>query len=155
MRNRINMLVKKREGFRPFAPIVTEEAASKFFEVWPADEETYAHMLFVTPVRAEYRDSMPAITHVDGTARVQTVLRRYSPLVWDLLVEFERRTGLPVLLNTSFNVKGQPIVCTPREAVDTFVAAGLDALVIGNWVLSRRGNQKRADAVAAVEADSL
>jgi carbamoyltransferase len=152
MRDRINALVKKRESFRPFAPIVTDEAAARLFEIWPGDEETYAHMLFVTPVRAEYRNSLPAITHVDGTARVQTVSRRYIPLLWDLLVEFERRTGLPVLLNTSFNVKGQPIIRSPREAVETFIAAGLDALVIGNWVVTQRGDLGRARPIRTKDA---
>jgi len=135
MRDRINALVKKREAFRPFAPVVTNEAASHIFEIQPGDEATFAHMLYVMPVRAEFRDRLPAITHVDGSARAQTVAREDNPRLWRLLVEFEKRTGLPVLLNTSFNVKGQPIVCTPKEAVETFLFAKLDVLVMGDTIV--------------------
>ena len=138
MRDRINALVKKREAFRPFAPAVTAEGASQYFEIEPGDEAIYAHMLFVTPVRTAYRKQLPAITHVDGSARVQTVARETSPRFWTLLHEFGKLTGMPVMLNTSFNVRGQPIVCTPEEAVETFVFANLDALVIGNHLVVRR-----------------
>jgi len=136
MRDRINQLVKKREEFRPFAPAVTAEAAHRFFELDPADAGLYAHMLVVAPVRAAYRDRLPAVTHVDGSARVQTVSRADHPRFWTLLEEFGKITGMPVLLNTSFNVRGQPIVCTPTEAVATFLAAGLDALAIGDRLLA-------------------
>ena len=135
MRDRINSLVKKREAFRPFAPVVTKEAATKFFDIRPGDEDTYAHMLFVTPVRAPYREKLPAITHVDGSSRAQTVDKIQSHRLWQLLTAFETQSGLPVLLNTSFNVKGQPIVRTPQEALDTFLFAKLDVLVMGNFVV--------------------
>lgn len=138
MRDRINALVKKREAFRPFAPAVTVEAASQFFEIDKGDESIYAYMLFVTPVRAAYREQLPAITHVDGSARVQTVSKEESPRFWTLLNEFGRVSGIPVLLNTSFNVRGQPIVRTPTEAVETFLFAKLDVLVIGNYVVVRK-----------------
>ena len=141
MRNRINALVKKREEFRPFAPAVTIEAASQFFEIEAGDEATYAHMLFVTQVRAAYREQLPAITHVDGSARVQTVSQTASPRFWTLLNEFGKLSGMPVVLNTSFNVRGQPIVCTPTEAVETFLDAQLDALVIGNCLVIRNDTQ--------------
>lgn len=137
MRDKVNGLVKKREGFRPFAPAVRAEAASRYFEIEPGDEETFAHMLYVVPVREEFRDQLPAITHVNGSARPQVVLRDHNPLFWDLLVEVEAVTGVPVVLNTSFNVRGQPIVCTPEEAVDTFLMANLDALAIGTFLLQR------------------
>ena len=136
MRDRINQLVKKREEFRPFAPAVTAEAAHRFFEIDEADVHVYAHMLVVAPVRPVYRPQLPAVTHVDGSARVQTVARADHPRFWTLLHEFGKISGMPVLLNTSFNVRGQPIVCTPREAVETFVAARLDALVIGDHLLA-------------------
>ena len=136
MRDRINQLVKKREEFRPFAPAVAAEAAHRFFEVAAADADVYAHMLVVAGVRAAYRERLPAVTHVDGSARVQTVSRADHPRFWTLLDEFGKISGMPVLLNTSFNVRGQPIVCTPAEAVDTFRAAGLDALVIGDHLLT-------------------
>ncbi len=138
MRERINSLVKKREGFRPFAPVVTKEAAARIFEIAPGDEDTYAHMLYVTHVRAQYRERLPATTHVDGSARVQTVGEEQNPRLWQLLREFEKLSGLPVLLNTSFNVRGQPIVCNPREALDTFLFANLDLLVAGNLLVTSR-----------------
>jgi carbamoyltransferase len=144
MRARINRLVKKREEFRPFAPAVTSEAAAQIFEIAAGDEALYAHMLFVTQVRPAYHECLPAITHVDGSARVQTVCKNDHPRFWALLNEFGNANGIPVLLNTSFNVCGQPIVCTPAEAIDTFLTAGLDALVIENHVVTRQS----ADAIA-------
>jgi carbamoyltransferase len=137
MRERLNRLVKQREDFRPFAPAVVAEAAAEYFEIERGDERLYAHMLFVMPVREPYRAQLPAITHVDGTARLQTVARESDPRFWSVLDEFGRLTGIPVLLNTSFNVRGQPIVCTPAEAVDTFFTANLDALVIGEYLVTR------------------
>ena len=136
MRTRVNMLIKKREGFRPFAPVVAAERASEYFEVDQGDEETFAHMLFVVPVRPDYRTKLPAVTHVDGTARVQTVRRETNERLYQLLNAFAARSGMPILLNTSFNVKGQPIVCSPEEAIDTFLAAGLDALVLGDFIVT-------------------
>lgn len=138
MRDKINSLVKKREAFRPFAPVVAREAASHYFEINPGDEEIFAHMLFVMPVRAEYRDKLPAITHVDGSARAQTVDKQHTPRLWQLLNEFQKVSGMPVLLNTSFNVRGQPIVNTPKEAIDTFLFAHLDALVMGDYIVVPR-----------------
>lgn len=137
MRERINLLVKKREDFRPFAPAVIAEEAARYFAVDRNDEATYAYMLFVTHVRAEYREQLPAITHVDGSARLQTVDRAQNERFWTLLSEFGKLSGMPVLLNTSFNVRGQPIVCNPKEAVDTFLDAGLDGLLIGNHLVLR------------------
>jgi natural product biosynthesis luciferase-like monooxygenase protein len=135
MRDRINALVKKREAFRPFAPVVASEAAAKIFEINAGEEDTYSHMLYVTHVRKEYRDRLPATTHVDGSARIQTVSHDQNPHLWQLLNEFAKHSDLPVLLNTSFNVRGQPIVCTPPEALETFLMAKLDALVIGNFIV--------------------
>lgn len=135
MRDHVNRLIKKREGFRPFAPAVVTEAASKFFNIDEGEENTFAHMLYVVPVRPQYQAQLPAITHVDGSARVQTVSREQNERFWLLLTEFGKLTRVPILLNTSFNLRGQPIVCTPKEAIDTFLLAHLDALVIGNYVL--------------------
>ena len=145
MRGRINRLMKKREEFRPFAPAVIAGAASQFFDMHQGEEPTYAHMLFVTQVRTEYRDQLPAVTHVDGSARVQAVAREDQPRFWALLHEFGKISGIPIVLNTSFNVRGQPIVCTPTEALDTFLAAQLDVLVMGNYlVVPRRKLEHRA-----------
>lgn len=138
MRDRINALVKKREAFRPFAPAVTAEDASRFFDIEAGDESLYAHMLFVTQVRAAYREQLPAITHIDGSARVQTVACEDSPRFWNVLHAFGNVSGIPIVLNTSFNVRGQPIVRTPSEAVETFLFAHLDTLVIGNYLVVRQ-----------------
>jgi carbamoyltransferase len=135
MRNRINRLVKKREEFRPFAPAVTAEASVQYFDICAGEEPIYAHMLFVTQVRKQYQHQLPAVTHTDGSARVQTVQRDDNPRFWELLNAFGEVAGLPILLNTSFNVRGQPIVRTPEQAVDTFLGAGLHALVLGDYVV--------------------
>ena len=135
IRDKINKLIKKREGFRPFAPAVKVEAASQFFEIEKGDESIYAYMLFVTQVRKAYQEQLPAITHVDGSARVQTVCKKENPRFWNLLNVFGNLTGIPILLNTSFNVRGQPIVCTPFEAVETFLRAKLDVLVMGDYIV--------------------
>jgi carbamoyltransferase len=138
MRDRINHLVKKREAFRPFAPAVITEAASQFFDIPAGDEACYAHMLFTTPVRRTYRTQLPAITHVDGSARVQTVSREDNPWFWTLLHEFGKATGIPVLLNTSLNVRGEPIACTPLDAIETFLRANLDALAMEDCLVVRK-----------------
>jgi carbamoyltransferase len=132
MRDRINALVKKREAFRPFAPAVAAEAAAEYFDIVEGDETTYSCMLLVAQLRDRYLGQFPAVTHVNGSARVQTVAREDHPRFWTLLQCLGEITGSPLVLNTSFNVRGQPIVCTPDEAVETFLAAHLDALAIGN-----------------------
>lgn len=132
MRDRINALVKKREAFRPFAPAITQETAARYFDIRPGEEALYAHMLFVTHVRQPFQKQLPAITHVDGSARIQTVAKEEQPRFWALLDAFGKVVGMPILLNTSLNVRGQPIVRTPTDAVDTFLAAQLHGLVIGN-----------------------
>lgn len=136
MRDHINMLIKRREDFRPFAPVVIEEAAAEFFEIEPGTEDRYRHMLFTTRTRAAHRDRLGAVTHSDGSARVQVISKEANPRLWTLLTAFAARTGIPVLLNTSFNLRGQPIVRTPETAVDTFLRGGLDRLVIGDYVVT-------------------
>jgi len=89
-------------------------------------------------VRPAYRDKLPSVTHVDGTARVQTVTRATNERFYDILKAFGEKSGMPVLLNTSFNVKGQPIVCTPEEAIDTFLAAGLDGVILGDFMVTAK-----------------
>ncbi|GAB3174510.1 hypothetical protein GCM10027059_46840 [Myceligenerans halotolerans] len=128
---RINALIKHRELFRPLAPAVLAGHADTYFRLHPAGRHVYPYMLATADVVSEQRDAIPAVVHVDGTARVQTVERAASPLFWDLLEQYRRRTGLPVVLNTSFNEADEPIVNSPTDAVRTFVACGLDALVMG------------------------
>ncbi|UCD64898.1 MAG: carbamoyltransferase, partial [Candidatus Zixiibacteriota bacterium] len=137
MRTHINRLVKKREGFRPFAPAVTVESAPEYFEIDPGDESLYAYMLCVTQVKQTYRDKLPAITHVDGSARVQTVSREGNPRLWQLLGKFGELTGIPILLNTSFNLRGQPIICAPSIAVETFAESEINMLVLEDFIVTR------------------
>lgn len=139
MRDRINRLVKKRESFRPFAPAVLAERATELFEIEPDDVDRFSEMLFVAYVRRSYAERMPATTHVDGSARIQTVSHRNNPIFWKLIRAFDAQTGLPVVLNTSFNVQGQPIVRTPLQAVRTFIDAGLDALVMDRMIIFLTG----------------
>ena len=126
--------IKDREDFRPVAPVVLEEEADKWF----VGVHSSPYMLFVFDVRPEKADLIPAVRHVDGTARVQTINRRQNSVYYDLLKAFERRTGVPVLVNTSFNTRGEPIVCSPRDAVESFWTSPLDALVIGPFLLEKR-----------------
>jgi carbamoyltransferase len=148
MRDHLNRLIKKREEFRPFAPAVCREAVSKYFDIAPGDEETFAHMLVVSYVRDKYREQLPAVTHVDGSARVQVVSRENNTSFWQLIHEFGKLTGISVVLNTSFNVRGQPIVCTPQEALNTFVESDLDALVLGRHVLVRKNGKQNGTPVS-------
>ncbi len=131
MRDRINALVKKRESFRPFAPSVLWEHAGDHFDL---DHPT-PFMLETCQVSSDL--DLPAITHVNGSARPQTVDPRVSPRYAALLEAFHRRTGCPILLNTSFNMRGEPIVCTPEDAIACFVRSGLDALVVGDFIIDK------------------
>lgn len=133
MQARLNE-IKDREDFRPVAPVVVEEAAAQWF----ANARPSPFMLFVFDVLPEQALRIPAVRHVDGTARVQTVNRTQNALLYDTLQAFARRTGVPVLINTSFNTRGEPIVCTPRDAIECFWTSPLDALAIGPFILEKR-----------------
>ena len=151
MQSRLNLAVKFRESFRPFAPAVLAERASAYFDVPTSFDSPY--MLVVSDVHPAHRvpadeaaagfdrlshpvSTIPAVTHVDGSARIQTVDERHGRFR-KLLAEFERQTGTPVLVNTSFNVRDEPIVCTPADAVRCFLATDLDVLVVGDFVIER------------------
>ncbi|MDE3152598.1 MAG: hypothetical protein KGL93_10175, partial [Gemmatimonadota bacterium] len=152
MQARINLKVKFREGFRPFAPSVLAERAAEYFDI---DGES-PYMLFVAPVREsrrhppsreekwgidrlnELRSDIPAVTHLDYSARLQTVTADRSPGLHAVLTAFEARTGCPLLVNTSFNVRGEPIVCTPADAYDCFMRTDLDALVMPPFVMLKQ-----------------
>lgn len=134
MKDRVNALVKNRENFRPFAPAIPEEETRDWFDFDPP----FPFMIVVLPVRPEKRALIPAVVHVDGSARVQTVHRERDPLFWRLIQAFKKRTGVGVVLNTSFNVQGEPIVNTPEDAVRTFYGSGLDALVLENRLVTKR-----------------
>jgi carbamoyltransferase len=136
MRDRVNALVKMREAFRPFAPAVSLEQAGKWFDVRAGTELPY--MTVNVDVRPEHRAGLPAITHVDGSARVQTVSRLDNGEFHELLQAVGRRTGREMVLNTSFNVKGQAIVNTPVEAIETFQRSGIHALFLENVLVRKR-----------------
>jgi carbamoyltransferase len=132
MRDVLNTKIKRREMFRPFAPSILEEAAGEYFE----DSYPSPFMLMAYRVRPEKRSSIPAVTHVDGTGRLQTVSRTQNALYYDLICEFGRLTGVPVLLNTSFN-ESEPVVCRPEEAIDCFARTRMDALALGPFLVTR------------------
>jgi carbamoyltransferase len=141
MRDLINSKIKFREKFRPFAPSILESAVDEYFV--NASPDPFMQQVF--PVRPEKHDVLPAITHVDGTGRIQTVNERTNPRYFRLITEFARITGVPVLLNTSFN-ENEPIVDTPEQALDCFFRTRMDALVIGQQIVFRQ-TAHRADAV--------
>lgn len=134
MKDLINKYVKHREEFRPFAPSCLEERAGEYFDGCKQSP----FMLFVYPVVADKRDKVPAITHVDGTARVHTVSKEVCPRYCAVIQGFERLRGVPMVLNTSFNVMGEPIVNSPTDALRCFYTTGMDALVIGDYVVTKR-----------------
>lgn len=133
IRDKVND-IKRRERWRPLAPAVLAERAGEFFQMTvPSD-----FMLFAAQVRDEKRQAIAGVVHVDGSARPQTVRRSQNPPLYDLLSAFDRLTGIPILLNTSFNDAGEPIVCSPADAIRTFLATGLDSLVIEDWLVVRK-----------------
>lgn len=156
MQSVMNLKVKFRESFRPFAPVVRRERVQDYFEL----ECESPYMLVVAAVRPELRlpvqqestglerlqqvrSTIPAVTHVDYSARVQTVTRQQNPRFYALLEQFETLTGCGVLVNTSFNIRGEPIVCTPEDAYRCFISTEMDFLVMGNFVLQRTAQPRR------------
>jgi len=151
LQSTMNLKIKFRESFRPFAPVVLKERASDYFEMPPETDSPY--MMLVAPVREDkraringeqpqgldrvkmVRSEIPAVTHVDYSARVQTVDPARNGRFYELVKAFERKTGCPVIINTSFNVRGEPIVCTPQQAYRCFMATNMDALVVDRFVL--------------------
>jgi carbamoyltransferase len=133
MNVKVNNAVKFREWWRPFAPSLKKEAAGDFLE--SATDSPF--MILTAQVRQEKRPVIPAVTHVDGSARPQTVEKEINPLYWRLIDEFGKRTGVPAVLNTSFNLRGEAIVHTPTDAVRTFFSSGMDALVIGSYLVEK------------------
>jgi carbamoyltransferase len=163
MQSLMNLKIKFRESFRPFAPIVLREYVDKYFQMRPSADSPY--MLFVAPLREEMRypadpqqeqafgiarlryprSSIPAVTHVDYSARVQTVDRVRHALLYRLLRRFHEKTGCPVLINTSFNVRSEPIVCTPEDAYRNFMLTDMDVLVMGRHILHKQQQSRRCD----------
>jgi len=138
MKDVINTKIKFREPYRPFAPSVLVADAERFFDLPDAKRHYPARfMLYVAPVKPAARETLPAITHVDGTARLQTVDRELNPRYHSLIEAFGQQTGVPVVLNTSFNLKGEPIVASPADALSTFARSGLDLLVLNDWIVRK------------------
>jgi carbamoyltransferase len=137
-KERINKMIKQRESFRPFAPAVLEERAAEYFDLPGPRGKAFPFMSFVVPVRADMRSLLGAVTHVDGTARVQTVSRRTNERFWRLIRDFGELTGIPVLLNTSFNNNAEPIVESSEDALACFLTTDLDRLVIGDFVVRKK-----------------
>ena len=133
MNAKVNNAVKFREWWRPFAPSFKKEAASEYLE--SATDSPF--MIVTAQVRPEKRSVIPSVTHVDGSARPQTVEKEINPLYWRLIDEFGKRTGVPVIMNTSFNLRGEAIVHTPTDAIRTFFSSGMDALVIGSFLVEK------------------
>lgn len=160
MQKRMNLKIKYREGFRPFAPTVLEEDIQEYFEL----DRPSPYMLLVVPVKEDHRkplpvgfkdqklherlyylrSDIPAVTHVDYSARVQSVNRNSNPRFWELINEFKKQTGFGVIVNTSFNVRGEPIVCTPDDAYRCFMRTDMDCLVMGDYLFDKK-DQKRID----------
>ena len=129
----LNSQVKHREAFRPFAPAILEEFTTEYFDI----DRPSPYMLLVPTVRAEKREVIPAVTHADGTGRLQTVTKEFNPHFYEIIRKFYERTGVPVILNTSFNVAREPIVETPEDAIRCFLGTGIDALLLGNHLLRK------------------
>jgi carbamoyltransferase len=166
MQSVINRKIKFRESFRPFAPIVLREHVDQYFQMRPFEDSPY--MLLVAPVREEIRlrlsedqaaahgldklnvprSTLPAVTHVDYSARIQTVDEQRNPLLTRLLKRFNDKTGCPVMINTSFNVRGEPIVCTPEDAFRCFMITDMDALVMGRHLLLKEEQEGPEGAMA-------
>jgi len=143
MKDIVNTKIKFREPYRPFAPSVINERVHDYFDA-PGIERQYParFMLLVVDVKPSKRDVIPAVTHVDGTGRLQTVVRDGNPIYYDLISKFGAATGVPVVLNTSFNLRGEPIVNTPREAFSTFTRSEMDMLVLGNCIVRKPGGDR-------------
>jgi carbamoyltransferase len=139
MKDIINEKVKRRESFRPFAPAVLEEDAGEYFDLRGLGASPF--MLFAVPVRDDKRAVIPAVTHVDGSARVQTVSRSSNARFWDLIAAFKQVTGVPVVLNTSYNVKNEPIVCSPADALRCFLSTNIDCAALGDFLV-RKGHAR-------------
>jgi carbamoyltransferase len=141
MKDILNLKIKRRESFRPFAPSILREAVSEWFET----DDDVPFMMKVFQIREDKRPRIPAVTHVDGSGRLQTVYRNTNPRYYRLIEAFRDLTGVPIVLNTSFN-ENEPVVCRPEEALDCFLRTNMDVLVLGDMLIQRvEAGQGRED----------
>ncbi len=136
----LNTKVKHREKFRPFAPVVCRDDAKKYFDCDNPIPEPADYMLMVYPILKKWHNKIPSVTHVDGSGRLQTIKRDLNPLYYDLIKEFGTLSGVPILINTSFNIRGEPIVCTPYDAYKCMMGTGIDYLVLERFLIKREDN---------------
>lgn len=142
MKEILNSKVKHREGFRPFAPAVCADDAGRYFQCDVPLPEPADYMLMVYQVKEEFRERLPAITHEDGSGRLQTVRRRRNPRYYDTIKEFGNLSGIPIVINTSFNIRGEPIVCSPYDAYRCMMGTGIDCLIMDSFLIRREDNLK-------------
>ena len=142
MKEILNLKVKHREHFRPFAPVVCEDDVLKYFDCDIPIPEPADFMLMVYPVKKQWRKKIPAVTHIDGSGRLQTIRRNQNNLYYDLIKQFGKLSGVPILINTSFNIRGEPIVCTPYNAYKCMMGTGIDYLIINKFLIKREDNPK-------------
>ncbi len=138
----LNTKVKHREKFRPFAPVVCEDDALKYFDCDLPVPEPTDYMLMVYPIHKKWHKKIPSVTHVDGSGRLQTIRRNQNHLYYDVIKTFGKKTGIPILINTSFNIRGEPIVCTPYDAYKCMMGTGIDYLVIDKFLVKREDNPR-------------
>ena len=135
MKDKVNKAVKYRETFRPFAPSILEERVAEYFECDKSARVPFMEKVFL--IRSQKRQIIPAVTHIDGSGRLQTVSKQTNSRFYKLISEFEQIAKVPIVLNTSFNLKGEAIVCSPTDAIRTFYSCGLDALVLSNYLVAK------------------
>jgi carbamoyltransferase len=149
VRDQVNRAVKYRDWWRPFAPSMLAEVADEFLE-----GSFFSPFMVVTfPVKSRFRSEIAGVTHLDGTTRPQMVRREANPRYYDMIQAFGKKTGLPLVLNTSFNLKGEPMVNTPRDALRTFFSSGLDALIMNGYCVEKTGNGHTGDGVSSFVPD--
>jgi len=142
MKEILNLKVKHREKFRPFAPVVCEDDALKYFDCDIPIPEPTDFMLMVYPIKKKWHKIIPAVTHIDGSGRLQTIKKSQNHLYYNLIKQFGKLSGIPILINTSFNIRGEPIVCTPNDAYKCMMGTGIDYLVINKFLIKREDNPK-------------
>lgn len=144
MQNILNLKVKHREKFRPFAPVVCCDDVNKYFLADKPLPKLADYMLAVYPIKKNWHGMLPAVTHIDGSGRLQTISREQNPLYYDLIKSFGKKMKIPILVNTSFNIRGEPIVCTPQDAYRCMMGTGIDYLVMDKFLIKRDDNLKDA-----------